>query len=206
MCVIRETGEVSVGSNPTLTANQGTVTTLCKGTTVTQDLLALSRKWAPESAGHNWQGTVNGYNLDVRSPTADNETLGQTICRLGGDFYRESQTLGSNGPNKATIQEAKDICVLYPEAKTWFNTAMNRGLDIRVETEDPVQQMFDAMQGHPAGHPIGDVNPRYANLVGDFISADGGTAGSTGFVGSPQVGHVTSSVLPGPEDDEEVDD
>lgn len=149
------------------------------------ELARISKDWAP---GNNWQGTQNGVTLDVPSPTADNETLGQTIRRLGDDLYREIHQPGAAGPNRATLQECNDIQALYPEAAGWFNLAARTGAKDLAEHMDPISLMMAQLTSDPemvATHPVGDINPRYANLVGDQVASSS--------LGGPQVGKFSST-------------
>ena len=148
-------------------------------------LIELSREWAGDTV---WTGTHDGINFDAPSPTHSDETVGQTICRLGCDYYREAAQPGTtSGPNPATFAEAKDLLQAIPGAKTWVNTAMTAGFDLKLKQEDPFQVLMEAIDamddGPAASHPVGDVNPRYANLVGDLV----------GDAGQAQMGRVTST-------------
>lgn len=162
-----------------------------------RDHAVLAQGW--QEPGFQWNNDDwNGIDLTRPSPTCDGETLGESIRRVGNDFFEETQDLNSLGPNKATYAEAKDLFAAFPESSDLINGATRAGMVIRSQHENPVQQMLEEMEqadleargidepvdaGRGAVHPIGDINPRYANLVGDVV----------GGAGSPVVGRVTST-------------
>lgn len=154
-------------------------------------LTEVAKSWAPDET---WVGVHGDLNFDLPSPTADGETLGQTIQRLGDDIYREIPQFKS-GPNLATKQECSDLAKVFPSATEWFNQAMNASMTYLLDHDDPFSLLLkinDAADSDTiSSHPVGDINPRYANLVGDIVSD----------TGSAQMGRVTSTTYPISRDD-----
>lgn len=154
--------------------------------TTQRDHAVHSQAWNQD---FNWEDpNWNGIDLTQPSPTCDGETLGESIRRVGNDFFDETQDLGSLGPNKATYAEAKDLMLAFPASAGIITTATTTGLQIRAAHEDPLSALMEAMEadnlaatgvdsfdaGRGAVHPIGDINPRYASLVGDSVGGAGG--------------------------------
>lgn len=176
------------------------------------DLQALSHKWAESLFGDNpvsWTGRVNGINFDVASPTHDSETVGQTICRLGDDLYREAQQPRTVDANLATINEARDFLDKLPGAQEWFNVAINSGFGQMMQSDDAVTALLGDLTNPPdtlASHPVGDVNPRYAQYITATKTPEGvDTDGILNGPGDAQPGRVTSVDYgdPDPVDDED---
>lgn len=151
-----------------------------------KELASMSKQWATELP-HTWEGIVNGVDFDANSPTHETETLGQTICRIGDDLYRESLQPGTGHGNEATVQECADLTEKFPQAKAWFDLAVGEGFKARSAIESPFEQLISELTGTAATHPVGDVNPRYSNLVGDVVGSAGG----------PVMGRVSSTQYSG---------
>lgn len=155
------------------------------------ELQKVAGAWAKDE---KWTGIHGGLNFDLPSPTADNETVGLTIRRLGDDLYREasSATAIASQPNLATFRECEDLRRVFPDAMTWFNKAVEAGFEERQQHTDPMTAMLELLTVEPgtrAQHPIGDINPRYAQYVSaGVVDTLGG-----GSVGGPQIGRVSTS-------------
>lgn len=145
------------------------------------------RAWA-DGIPHNWTGVHDGLDFDQPSPINEKETLGQSLCRLGDAFYGTSQRLDAR-PNPSLTAQGAIVCTRFPAAMPWLNQAMQRGLELRGQVNDPF------------GQHIGFANLPVAKTVTEtdevITSATyGGAAPAVSGTSTPQVGHVSTTTYP----------
>lgn len=131
----------------------------------TQHVVAATEAgWAPKVlTEQKWVGNYQGINLDEPSPTADNETVGQTLCRIGCTLFTETQEPGTSGPADETAKEAQDLAAKYgrPVFEV-LDSAITVGLTKSLDG-NPLSVLMSTIAGpHMAHLPPDERNVRYS--------------------------------------------